>query len=1058
MTGPARRSSLALTGKAAASVSRYHVPLSGAVGRRDGEGPGGSAADPGVRRDAEEGGYAGDDEDVRSVWSGSDEGGVVEETIEEEGVIVPAVATEEEAAAAEEEKEDEEDEEKGTGEAKGRRGKAARAVEEEKEAIEEEEEIEEDEEVEEDEDDVVEVSVQKCAPQPKRTRLKRNRNSAPASLHPPKTTPAAPNPPQKDASPSAGKPKDRPATRHSLKCTASDDNFFARSDGVPGGVGAVPSGADGSEDVVDWEPPPLNGGKVAPARSCKPRAPPALHPGSGRRMSARSSRKEVDREAALIDIGRKKDSALREGSQTDGGGIAVSKAVRGPAGPAGAVIAIDDDDDDDGGDDDNDDDDGERDGDGDGARGKGAATTETGTKRRRGGEEERVPLSAKRRSKRQAMRKSSFFDADRFHREESARMKEAAEIAKRTEQARAVALAEAETERKLDEARTQEEKQLAEISVLPRRELFLYPPDDTRGRVAITSDDAARLNPGCYLNDSLVDFYIKYVDRMMVPVYMEADEPIFCFSSFFFGRLRQAVNPIDYAGVQRWTKYANDLFTKRFVFVPVCDSHHWSLIVIANLDRLPSCIEKGEFEGDLVDRPSIVYVDSLGAGTRGNSFAKIAKTYLVEEWLFRKEKNGVTGAIVDPARERAIRKSIDAIVRIVKPRVPMQTNEFDCGLYLLWNIVEFVRNRDGFRERCLDRKAASDHSSPSLFRFYTHSIVLSLRDTLKSLVDTLTPENIRKLVANDIEERDARVEKFKQKLEDEAPERDTATAALLEESRRTAEDEALARALCSSREEDPVASEEPGAKAVTEQADTAEVELTSVEKEPDVVESDPVEVAAKAVERRPGAVERRSEAVKLETEVVEMESEAVGIVTKDMSGEAWSPKDKKVGKDAAATFASPLVVQEATHIMAAERLVMGVSVDGAGDDFDIPMAGRSERRVSAPFLSGASPAVHHQPFSAMLVPAGNNDFIQAIAQQSQPSRTRRLTSAATGSAPMAVPEENEASTFPVTVVSSPHNMDIVEDGDDEDLAMDVTEPDDTPMDIAESLDTNKMEN
>jgi hypothetical protein len=281
----------------------------------------------------------------------------------------------------------------------------------------------------------------------------------------------------------------------------------------------------------------------------------------------------------------------------------------------------------------------------------------------------------------------------------------------------------------------------------PLRMLFSFPPGEHRGKVQVTNEDLSRLQTGCYLNDNLIDFYVKWVDHVLAPPLGSRGENFF-FSSFFFGRLRCS-SPIDYAGVQRWTNDADDLFKKRFVFVPVCDSNHWSLILVANLDRIGAFVQGSDSQwvGNTVDRPSILYLDSLSSA-RGTDFAKVMKAYLVEEWLFRKEQGCDSGKEVPSERCEVVKAVFAKVMRVVKPRVPVQNNEFDCGLYLLYNIVAFIRDDEGFRAKCF--------LSPTLFtganalqRAYTQGDIRVLRVELKHIIQSLMTPEARRAVHED---------------------------------------------------------------------------------------------------------------------------------------------------------------------------------------------------------------------------------------------------------------------------------------------------------------------
>jgi Ulp1 family protease len=64
------------------------------------------------------------------------------------------------------------------------------------------------------------------------------------------------------------------------------------------------------------------------------------------------------------------------------------------------------------------------------------------------------------------------------------------------------------------------------------------------------------------------------------------------FSSHFFTKLREVpVSKFDeaYAGVQRWSRNV-DLFSSKFVFVPIAEHLHWSLAILCNLHALGATV------------------------------------------------------------------------------------------------------------------------------------------------------------------------------------------------------------------------------------------------------------------------------------------------------------------------------------------------------------------------------------------------------------------------------------------------------------------------------------
>ncbi|XP_035278316.1 sentrin-specific protease 6 isoform X3 [Anguilla anguilla] len=123
----------------------------------------------------------------------------------------------------------------------------------------------------------------------------------------------------------------------------------------------------------------------------------------------------------------------------------------------------------------------------------------------------------------------------------------------------------------------------------PVVKLIVYPPPPAKGGISVTNEDLHCLNNGEFLNDVIIDFYLKYL--FMEKLKKEDAHRSHMFSSFFYKRLNQrerrsvpdAANlPIQkrkHNRVKTWTRHV-DLFQKDFIFVPINESAHWYLAVI----------------------------------------------------------------------------------------------------------------------------------------------------------------------------------------------------------------------------------------------------------------------------------------------------------------------------------------------------------------------------------------------------------------------------------------------------------------------------------------------
>uniref|UniRef100_F7A2J2 Sentrin-specific protease 6-like n=1 Tax=Ciona intestinalis TaxID=7719 RepID=F7A2J2_CIOIN len=126
----------------------------------------------------------------------------------------------------------------------------------------------------------------------------------------------------------------------------------------------------------------------------------------------------------------------------------------------------------------------------------------------------------------------------------------------------------------------------------PRIERAIYPPPPEKGGITITNEDEFCLNSGEFLNDVIIDFYLKYIMRELLS---EEDRGrSHAFSCFFYKQLTQipsvrnkpqvedkVLTPSQkrHRKVQKWTRSV-DIFEKDFIFFPINEASHWYLAVI----------------------------------------------------------------------------------------------------------------------------------------------------------------------------------------------------------------------------------------------------------------------------------------------------------------------------------------------------------------------------------------------------------------------------------------------------------------------------------------------
>lgn len=115
--------------------------------------------------------------------------------------------------------------------------------------------------------------------------------------------------------------------------------------------------------------------------------------------------------------------------------------------------------------------------------------------------------------------------------------------------------------------------------------LFVYPEDESSG-VVITTSELRRLEPGLYLNDTLIDLDLRLT---FSGLNSERAARAFYFNSFFYRKLSSsiprtpgaAMSPSEqvYRQVRKWTQHV-DIFDRDYLVVPICEHLHWYVAII----------------------------------------------------------------------------------------------------------------------------------------------------------------------------------------------------------------------------------------------------------------------------------------------------------------------------------------------------------------------------------------------------------------------------------------------------------------------------------------------
>ncbi|XP_071956317.1 uncharacterized protein [Antedon mediterranea] len=144
---------------------------------------------------------------------------------------------------------------------------------------------------------------------------------------------------------------------------------------------------------------------------------------------------------------------------------------------------------------------------------------------------------------------------------------------------------------------------------------LIYPPNESKGRISVTSEDLSCLEDGEFINDVIIDFYLKYLLHEVLSE--EVRERTHIFSSFFYKRLSKRVNTLSkfelgphksvperrHSHVKSWTRNI-DLFQKDFIVIPVNESAHWYVAIVC----FPGLVKPAMIESNIQQSASLTTI------------------------------------------------------------------------------------------------------------------------------------------------------------------------------------------------------------------------------------------------------------------------------------------------------------------------------------------------------------------------------------------------------------------------------------------------------------------
>lgn len=167
-----------------------------------------------------------------------------------------------------------------------------------------------------------------------------------------------------------------------------------------------------------------------------------------------------------------------------------------------------------------------------------------------------------------------------------------------------------------------------------------------RDNLEIFVRDIKTLAPGRWLNDTIIEFFMKFIEK--------STPNTVAFNSFFYSSLSER----GYQGVRRWLRRKKQsIFDIHKIFIPVnLNQSHWALAMVD------------------MENERIIYADSLSNGPNAMSFAILSD---IKDYVIKESGN-----------------KLGEDFNFVHADCPQQPNGYDCGIYVCMNTLYLSKNSE----------------------------------------------------------------------------------------------------------------------------------------------------------------------------------------------------------------------------------------------------------------------------------------------------------------------------------------------------------------------------
>ncbi|CDK29215.1 unnamed protein product [Kuraishia capsulata CBS 1993] len=256
---------------------------------------------------------------------------------------------------------------------------------------------------------------------------------------------------------------------------------------------------------------------------------------------------------------------------------------------------------------------------------------------------------------------------------------------------------------------------------IPLKDQIVFEPSlkfkfDDNSTFTITNSDFSCLYNNNWINDAMIDFFLKYDLQKVKHLEKEISKyKVELLNSFFYTRLIQGNNEDCYENVKSWFKNKDDLFLNDLIVIPIVHEFHWLCVMVSGLNSLiqPSQVDE-------MPKANFTVLDSLG-GDRYPFMPPLRRFFV----SYAQDKYGV-----------------ELNTRQLKTRrlpVPKQRNFNDCGIHVIYNVRRIFSDYEqylGLTRRSPKKSRQVDGN------FFPRDELKILRSRLRSRLVNLLKEQV----------------------------------------------------------------------------------------------------------------------------------------------------------------------------------------------------------------------------------------------------------------------------------------------------------------------------